>query len=398
MEYLGAYLNSTLSLIFTVFFIAALGYTIGAVEIKGISLGTAGVLVTALIFGMVVSAVPSFTVGGITITLFDASVKSKYSLISGLGTAMFVTSIGLIAGPTFFRGLNRKYISYVVIGIIAILSSSAITVLFIVSDNSISPSMAVGLMTGALTSTPGLSAAKEVAPDADLVTAGYGIAYLFGVLGVVLFVQLMPKLLHTDVESECKRFVAAETAKAVKLPDNLYRFEPNGTFPFVLAISLGCIIGAMKIPGLDFTLGNSGGCLLSGLIIGHYGHVGYVDLRVSKSTLNFFRELGLVLFLIGAGVPGGVNFIVNIKMSHFVYGMLMTIVPMLISYLIATKCYKIDIFNSLGAITGGMTSTPALGVLIRTAGTDEVSSAYAATYPIALVAVVISSKLILLLL
>ena len=78
MEYLGAYLNSTLSLIFTVFFIAALGYTIGAVEIKGISLGTAGVLVTALIFGMVVSAVPSFTVGGITITLFDASVKSKY--------------------------------------------------------------------------------------------------------------------------------------------------------------------------------------------------------------------------------------------------------------------------------------------------------------------------------
>ena len=78
--------------------------------------------------------------------------------------------------------------------------------------------------------------------------------------------------------------------------------------------------------------------------------------------------------------------------------MLMTIVPMLISYLIATKCYKIDIFNSLGAITGGMTSTPALGVLIRTAGTDEVSSAYAATYPIALVAVVISSKLILLLL
>jgi putative transport protein len=48
----------------------------------------------------------------------------------------------------------------------------------------------------------------------------------------------------------------------------------------------------------------------------------------------------------------------------------------------------------LGSITGGMTSTPALGALISTAGTDDVASAYAATYPFALVLFVVSCKLI----
>ena len=51
-------------------------------------------------------------------------------------------------------------------------------------------------MTGALTSTPGFSAAKEVAANEGKVTAGYGIGYLFGVLGVVFFVQLLPKILN----------------------------------------------------------------------------------------------------------------------------------------------------------------------------------------------------------
>lgn len=51
----------------------------------------------------------------------------------------------------------------------------------------------------------------------------------------------------------------------------------------------------------------------------------------------------------------------------------------------------------LGSITGGMTSTPALGALISTAGTDDVASAYAATYPFALVLIVVSCNLMVLL-
>ena len=72
----------------------------------------------------------------------------------------------------------------------------------------------------------------------------------------------------------------------------------------------------------------------------------------------------------------------------------MTMVPMLIGYFFAAKILKLSLLNNLGSITGGMTSTPALGTLISTAGTDDVASAYAATYPIALVMVVLASQFI----
>ena len=73
----------------------------------------------------------------------------------------------------------------------------------------------------------------------------------------------------------------------------------------------------------------------------------------------------------------------------------MTLMPMLIGFILAKYVFKLSVFNNLGSITGGMTSTPALGALISTAGTDDVASAYASTYPIALVFVVLAAKVIL---
>ncbi len=399
MEYLGGLVGSIFSMVFVIFLIGTLGYLLGAVSVKGVSLGTAGVLLAALLYGIFTSYVPSFSLGGKEIVLFDAAVKSRFSLISSIGTAMFVTSVGFIAGPKFFRSFNRSTMSYVYMGMITIGLGSLVTVLFVLLDKDLPAAMATGLMTGALTSTPGLSAAKEVAGEgSDLVTAGYGIAYLFGVLGVVFFVQLMPRILKVDIAEERRRFVAANTIPAGQIKRSLEKVDPFGFLPFFLAVALGCIIGAVKIPGINFSLGNSGGCLIAGLVVGHFGHLGKVDLRIEKATLNFFRELGLVLFLIGAGVPGGVNFISNLKAAYFLYGVMITLIPMIGSYFIGRYVFKLDIFNNLGSITGGMTSTPALGALITTAGTDEVAASYAATYPVALVFVVIAAKVIVLIL
>ena len=398
MGYMSGVLASMLGIVFVAFMIATIGYLLGAIEIKGISLGTAGVLLAALIYGVIVSKHPELYMGESYIVLFDDAIKAKFSLISSIGTALFVTSVGLIAGPKFFRNFNKATMSFVYMGVIVIAIGSAITLAFIILDKNLEPGMAVGLMTGALTSTPGLSAAKEVAAGAeDLVTAGYGIAYLYGVLGVVFFVQIMPKILKVDMDEERAKLVAVNAQAASSFKQKVRKIEPFGFFPFFFAIAIGCILGAFKIPGINFSLGNSGGCLVAGLIVGHFGHLGGIDLRIEKNTLNFMRELGLVLFLIGAGVPGGVNFVNSVRISYFIYGIVMTTVPMLIGYFLATKVFKIDLLNSLGSITGGMTSTPALGALIATAGTDEVAGAYAATYPVALVCVVIMAKVLLML-
>ena len=75
----------------------------------------------------------------------------------------------------------------------------------------------------------------------------------------------------------------------------------------------------------------------------------------------------------------------------------MAIIPMIIGFYLSGKILQVGLFNTLGAITGGMTSTPALGALIEAAKTDDVASSYAATYPVALVSVVLASQFIIIL-
>ena len=394
--YFAGVVSSALSFIFIVFAIGAIGYLVGAIKIKGIDLGTAGVLLVALLYGVLCHFIPSFHIGEREIFLFSDKIKGNFSTLSNIGTALFVTAVGLIAGPKFFRSFNKKTLSYILLGVIIIAVGALSAILFVLLDKNLTASMAVGLLTGGLTSTPGFSAGKEVATAIEeQVTAGYGIAYLYGVLGVVLFVQLVPKILKVNMADEVAHFQAANTIQVPQPKGNLVSVEPFGFFPFFFAVALGCLVGCIKIPGINFSLGNSGGCLIGGLIVGHFAHLGKLDCRIKKETLNFMRELGLVLFLIGAGVPGGVNFIDEFKWTYFLYGAVMTTLPMIVGFILAKYVFKLSILNNLGSITGGMTSTPALGTLIATAGTDEVSSAYAATYPFALVSVVLAAKIII---
>ncbi len=391
--YIGTLTQSLFTVLFFVFLVASAGYLIGGISIKGISLGTAGVLIAALIFGIFANDVGSFNIAEVTIELYNDTIKSSYGLISSIGTALFVTAVGLIAGPKFFRNLNKSMVAYSLMGIIVIITGVGAAIL-IMKITGISSSLAIGLLTGALTSTPGLSAAKDAAADPEAVTAGYGIAYLFGILGVVLFVQIVPKILKVDIEKEKAAFISAGSTSAVEVTKKLKKIDSLDFFPFVLTIIVGMFLGAITIPGIDFSLGTSGGTLIAGLIIGHFGKMGIIDMSISKNTLNFFRELGLVLFLVGAGIPAGINFVTYVKPAYFVYGAILTLTPMLLGFVLGKFVFKLSIFNNLGSLTGGMTSTPALGTLISVAKTDEVAAAYAATYPLALVIIVLASKFV----
>lgn len=409
MEYLGITLGALLSTLFIVFVVLSLGYAIGAVKIKGVSLGSAGVLLVAIVVGVIFFLCGekdannklvelSFTLGTKEITLWGSSAQSVLKTVQNIGTMLFVTSVGLIAGPKFFRSFNKSMISYVVMGAAIVLTGVLITVVLALIDPNMSIAMGTGLLSGSLTSTPAFGAAEEAAGEiASEVTAGYGIGYLYGVLGVVLFVQVLPKILKVDIAKERESFVAANTIQIKDDGKKRFALEEFGFFPFFVTVVLGLLIGSIQIPlgsGKPFSFGSSGGTLIAGLIVGHFGHFGKLDMRISKQTLNLMRELGLVLFLVGAGVPGGVNFVSAFNWIYIIYGIIMATVPMILGFVLGKFVFKLSIFNNLGSITGGMTSTPALGALISTAGTDDVASAYAATYPFALVLIVVACKLI----
>ena len=153
------------------------------------------------------------------------------------------------------------------------------------------------------------------------------------------------------------------------------------------------IIGSISFKfseSIVFNLTATGGFLLVGLLFGHFGKIGRVSLRVPDSTLKVFRELGLVMFLTGSGFEGGLKFLelVSDMPIVFLYGVIMTLAPMIVGFFVAKYGFKLCLLNNLGSITGGMTSTPALGSLISVAESEDVASAYAATYPIALILLV----------
>ena len=394
-------------LMFCLFAILTIGYALGRITIKGVSLGSAGVFIIALVFGCLFYDKLDAQLSGYT--------TNALKIVENLGLILFVTSVGFIAGPKFFSNMKKNFTSYVLLGLVIIVTGALVAVgcvyigKFMGETNMEKLSAIVsGLFAGALTSTPAFSAAKASVASAEmeqLVSVGYGIAYIFGVIGVVLFVQLLPKMMKVNMEEERAKLIVNENASSVKKSEGkLINLDDYGIAPFAIAALLGIFIGMIKIPlsssglnGTTFSLTTTGGCLLASLVFGHFGKIGKINVMPSLTTLKVFRELGLVLFLAGAGISGGARFIQEFKIDYFIYGMVMTILPMIVGFIFAKFILKINVLNTLGSITGGMTSTPALGTLIHVAGTEDVAAAYAATYPIALVAVVFASQFIIIL-
>ncbi|MBO5713642.1 MAG: hypothetical protein J6R88_05535 [Clostridia bacterium] len=405
---------STTFVVFVVaFLIIALGYLLGSIDIKGVTLGTAGVFLVAILFGFLCTIVPedvpllnAFAIKQTSHTV----VKYLSSPLQNLGLILFVGSVGFIAGPNFFKDLAKNFKTYIVLGVVIILSGTLVAVICTLLTPEYGPEFWSGVLSGALTSTPGFSAAVDAADPnlKSVITLGHAIAYPFGVVGVVLFVQLIPKLLKVDMNKE-RELLKTTDAHSGRDYSKYFKCEPFGFMPFGLAIISGLLLGSITIPlsldgynGPCFSLGTTGGVLIMCLVFGHLGHIGKLSLEVTEQTKKVLREFGLALFLLGAGFDGGVALVEQIALYGsdivawgFIGGALMTIAPMISGFLLSKYLMKLPLLNGLGSITGGMTSTPALGTLIHVSKTEDVASAYASTYPIALVLIVLACQLMI---
>ena len=262
MDFLNNFisLGQTPTVFICVFFICFVGYAIGSVKVKGISLGTAGVFLFALLFGYLctlpglenIPVLGKFFLGNSANEKTAAEIAAKISnfkFISNIGLVLFVTSVGSIAGPKFFRDLKKNAKTYVPMGAIIIAAGALVTVLF-ASIPGIGSAYASGILSGALTSTPAFSAAKEtvkeLAADQEaLVVLGQAVAYPFGVIGVVLFVQIMPRIVRADMDKERLLISAAveENATADKKERKLLALDDFGFAAFGLALVLGVLLG-----------------------------------------------------------------------------------------------------------------------------------------------------------
>lgn len=164
--------------VLVLFAVIATGLLLGRVRVGGISLGSAAVIFTALAFGHFGYRIPEG--------------------VGSLGLVLFVYCIGLRAGPSFFRGFVRQGRPVALLSATLIAAGAAAT-WGMAKLLSVPADLAAGIFAGALTSTPGLAAASERLPSESQAPVGYGIAYPIGVVAVALFVQLLPRLLKTDL-------------------------------------------------------------------------------------------------------------------------------------------------------------------------------------------------------
>jgi len=170
--------------------------------------------------------------------------------------------------------------------------------------------------------------------------------------------------------------------------------------PIALGIVIGTLLGLVPISipgGINFKLGLTGGILLTALTVSYLGKTGPIIWTVSSASNQMLRKLGLLFFLASVGTNAGsvlYSTLIQQGAMLFVYGIAITILPMLVALFIGQFVLKINFITLLGTITGGMTSTPGLSAVENFTKSDAAGVAYATVYPIAMVALVVCIHLL----
>lgn len=179
--------------------------------------------------------------------------------------------------------------------------------------------------------------------------------------------------------------------------------HPN-IVPLFLGIFFGVLLGSIPIlfPGLPAPakLGLAGGPLIVAIFLGHSGRIGKLNFFMTPGANLFVRELGIVLFLGAVGLGAGSKFIATIVNGGYMwvlYGVIITIVPLLIVTIIA-RFLKINYLTICGMVAGAMTDPPALEYANSLSNVQAQSTAYATVYPLSMFLRVLSAQLLVLLL
>lgn len=371
------------------------GILIGRIEIKGFRLGISGALFT----GLGLSILGDFSVMGMDIP--QVTVPHSYFIIS---LALFVAAVGLMAAKDIGGVIKAHGFKFIVAGFLMTLVAAVLTIAGAKAFSSlgqVDARLIEGVFSGALTSSPGLGAHIEGVSEAarEKITIGHSIGYPFGVIMVILFQELWPKIRNIDLEEEREKFKSHIDEVTSGAKENLDKetvtFSVGG---FTLAVVLGGILGEIPIPLGPLgtvTLGITGGVLPAALIIGYIGKIGPIKTRMSHEVLSSIRSLTLALFLAVVGIEAGEGFIDALMGAGLVLVLITFIVGLgaiAAGMLLLRGLWSLDWIVVSGAITGGMTSTPGLGAAIEATGTEDVGAGYGSTYPFALIGMVIFAK------
>ncbi len=223
LETAGEYLYANTTLLF--FTILALGYLVGKLGFGEFRLGAvAGVLFVGLFFGH-----NGFEIGPAAQTF---------------GFSIFIFAVGYEAGPQFFQVMRTDGLRYLSLALVVAVTGVSLTLMLVRAFN-FEPGISAGLLGGAMTTTPTLAAAQEalrsgnvLPPDGfpvqqaiDNAGAAYAITYLFGVIGLILLLRILPRLLNIDLPAQAAALKVSGTSlgqQAKNMVPRTYRVLSDG--------------------------------------------------------------------------------------------------------------------------------------------------------------------------
>jgi putative transport protein len=185
--------------------------------------------------------------------------------------------------------------------------------------------------------------------------------------------------------------------------NELKRLDLPNLMPIFFGIFLGVLFGSLPIaiPGMDITfkLGLAGGSLIVALLIGRFGPYYNLVTFATTSANMMLRQVGLTLFLASVGLTVGQGFVSTLLAGGYMwvlYGVLITMIPLLLIGLFAYKIMKINYFKVVGLLIGSMTGAPALGYAQSLSDkNDQASVCYATVYPLTMFLRVMAGQLLI---
>lgn len=371
-----------------------LGLLLGKIKIKGITLGITWVLFV----GIGLSA------------LGVACNHDMLHIIKEFGLILFVTAVGLQVGPGFFRSFKKGGLAMNIMALVNVALGVGITVIIAKMANQELTDMA-GVYTGAITNTPGLSAAQQAVGDlgiegaSERLAAGYAVAYPLAVVGMIVSCLLLRWFCRIDLKKEPTE--EGQTSQTSQTSPTNQTSKKGGILliPIFIIIALGIVLGSIPIPvGMKapVKLGLAGGPLVVALIAGWLGvkKGWYTTEFTDGQGVHMLREVGIALFLAGVGLGAGQAFVATVQTHYMwvVYGVIITMVPPIIVTLFGRLVLHLNYYTLMGFIGGSHTDPPTLAFANNVApeGCKLPNTGYATVYPLTMFLRIFTAQLLVL--
>jgi putative transport protein len=172
-------------------FVIAVGIILGKIKFGGVSLGVTFVLFVGIVMGQ------------IGYTADPAVIK----FLREFGLILFIFAIGLQVGPSFFSSFKQGGVRLNMLAVLGVALNVAIVLIIYAVTDGVSMQELVGVMSGAVTNTPGLAAAQQTIQDPNQVNTmamGYAAAYPLGVLGIILAMFIIKGIFRVKIADEIK--------------------------------------------------------------------------------------------------------------------------------------------------------------------------------------------------